>query len=146
MKAIHPRRWFRMAVHWFRTAGFRLQCRICHVHYEIGQNTRIRHCRVRSKVDGTLVIGDGCKVAGACFGFYGRGGRIELKDHVVVNAYRDRPVSLYVKDQSSILIESGCLFSNTVDVSTTDWHRIYDDQGKHLNPEKDIVSCQKMSF
>lgn len=127
-----------MVTLWFETTVFWAQCRIHHVRCEIGENTRIRHCRVKSKIDGVLIIGANCTLRGAYFGFYGSGGRIEMKDNVLVNAYPNRWASFFVKDQSSILVESGCLFSNTIDISTTDWHRVFDEDGNHLNPDKDI--------
>lgn len=138
MIIIHPKRWLRKVVCWYGNSVFCIQCRIHHVHLEIGENVRIRHCRVRSKIDGTLVIGEGCSLQGAYFGFYGSGGRIELKDHVTINAYPKRWVNMFVKNRSSIVVESNCLFSNSVDISTTDWHSIYDEAGHHLNPEKDV--------
>lgn len=138
MLIIHPRRWARKVALWYQTSVFRVQCRIHHIHCVIGENTSILHCKVKSKIDGTLVIGANCVVRGALFGFYGKGGRIELKDHVVVNAYTRSRVSMFVKDKSSIVVENNCLFSNTIDISTTDWHCIYDVQDNHLNPEKDV--------
>lgn len=138
MKLFHPRRWLRSFGLWYGAAVFRAQCRFYHVHCTIGQTTRIRHCRVRSKIDGILVIGDGCALRGVHFGFYGKEGRIELKDHIEMNAYPDSRVSLFVNDGSSIVIEDHCLFSNTVDISTTDWHRILDENGNRLNPDKDV--------
>lgn len=138
MKLFHPKRWLRNVVRWYGNSAFRIQCRVHHIHYEIGENARIWHCRVRSKIDGTLVIGDGCWLQGAYFSFYGSGGRIELKDNVKINAYPKRWVSMFVKNRSSIVVEGDCLFSNTVEISTTDWHRIYDAVGHHLNPEKDV--------
>lgn len=122
----------------YGTLAFRFQCWIHHVHCEIGENTYFRHCRVSSKEGGILVIGDGCTLHGVYFGFYGRGGRIELKDKIFMNAYSNKRVSLFVSDGSSIMIESNCLFSNTVDISTTDWHAIFDENGNRLNMDKEV--------
>lgn len=140
----HPRHWVRKVCLWIGTSAFRVQCRLHHIHCEIGSDSRIRHCRVRSKIDGTLIIGAGCTLQGAYFGFYGSGGKIEIGNHVFVNAYLDRPTSFFVKDCSSIFIENKCLFSNSIDISTTDWHSIYDDKGNHLNPDKDIHIGQRV--
>ena len=59
-------------------------------------------------------------------------------DWVYINAFPRARVSFSVKNQSRILIGEGCLFSNSIDVSTTDWHRVFDDSGNVLNPEKDV--------
>lgn len=111
---------------------------IHHVRCVIGKNTHIHHCSVKSKRDGTIVIGTDCTLNGVLFGFYGSGGRIEISDNVLINAYRNRFVSLFVNDQSMIKIGSRCLFSNSIDISTTDWHRVFDENGNHLNPDKNV--------
>lgn len=138
MILFHPRRFVRRMIPWCEGFIFRLKCRIKHVHCEIGENTRIRHCRVESKKDGVLIIGSNCTLQGAKFCFYGCEGRIELKDRVYINAYPWARASFFVSGHSAIRVGSDCLFSNTVDVATTDWHRIYDQEGNVLNPDKDV--------
>ena len=138
MILIHPRRFFGKMIPWCEVSLFRLRCRIRHVHCEIGENTRIRHCRVLSKKDGILIIGSNCTLQGAEFCFYGHGGRIELKDRIYINAYSRTRASFFASDHSVIRIGSDCLFSNSIDVTTTDWHRIYDKEGNVLNPNKDV--------
>ena len=138
MKSFHPRRIIRSIPCRFETSLFRLRCRVRHVRCEIGENTRIRHCRVKSKEDGTLTIGANCTLHGVEFCFYGNGGRIELKDRSYFNAYPRKWISLFVKDRSTIRIEEDCLFSNSIDITTTDWHSVYDDSGNLMNPEKDV--------
>lgn len=138
MKWIHPRRWLRKFSHWYGTCVFRFRCQIHHVHCEIGENTRLRRCRVKAKIDGTIVIGSNCYLQDAAFNFYGSGGRIELRDGIKINAHPDERVVLLVRGDSSIFIDDNCLFSNTIEISTTDWHPVYDLMGNHLNPEKDV--------
>lgn len=138
MILFHPRRLVRKMIPWCEASFFRLKCRIRHVHCEIGENTHIRHCTVESKKDGILVIGSNCTLHGATFGFYGSGGRIELKDWVYINAYPWARTKFYVSDHAAIRVGSDCLFSNTVEIATTDWHRISDGEGNVLNPDKDV--------
>lgn len=138
LRFFHPRRFLRKLKYWLGALSFRVQCRINHVKYNIGENVRIWRCKVVSKKDGIIIIGNDCILRGAAFCFYGNGGRIELRDKVFINAYPWARTSFYVNNSSSILIENDCLFSNTIDVSTTDWHSIYDDKGTRLNPEKDV--------
>lgn len=138
MVLFHPKRCLRKIVQWYEITVFRAYCQSHHIRCIIGDNTRIKHCRVKSKIDGVLIIGANCTLHGALFCFYGSGGRIELKDRVYINAYPWAKVSFYVKDSSTISIGSDCLFSNTIDIATTDWHRISDVKGNILNPEKDV--------
>lgn len=39
----------------------------------------------------------------------------------------------------SIKIGDGSLLSNNIEIHTTDYHGIYDSQGKRVNPDKDIL-------
>ena len=85
-----------------------------------------------------MIIGANCKLRGVTFRFYQGGGKIELGDRILVNAYPRSRVFLSVKNHTSIHVESNCLISNPVGISTTDWHRIVDEDGVIVNPEKDI--------
>ena len=138
MELIHPRRFLRKVVYWIETSVFLLRCRKHNVRCQIGENTRLRHCHVRAKLDGTLIIGANCDLRGASFVFYGTGARIELKDRILINAYPNSRVIMFAKGNSSILVDSFCLFSNSIDIATTDWHSLYDDKDRLLNPEKDV--------
>lgn len=48
-------------------------------------------------------------------------------------------VSFKCGAESQIIVEDGFLFSNSVDLCTTDFHLVYDELGNRLNPNKDIV-------
>lgn len=116
---------------------FRLQCFLHGIHCVIGKDSLIWRCRVVSKKGGgCLIIGSGCFIRCASFQFYGEGGQIVLKDRITINAHPKTINHLSVKWHSCITIESDCLFSNSVDISTTDWHNIYSVEGTVLNPEK----------
>ena len=43
-----------------------------------------------------------------------------------------------MKGNSRIVIDEGCLLSNSIEISTTDWHSVIDEQGKRINHEKDV--------
>ena len=138
MKRIHPRRYLRAFIRLFDNTLFRIQCRIHRVDIEIGDHSHLRHCSVRSKRDGKLIIGSNCSLRGVTFRFYENGGKIELKDGIRVNAYQRSRVYLSVKNQSCILVGNNCLLSNPIDITTTDWHHVIDENGLVVNREKDI--------
>lgn len=138
MRIFHPRRYLNRIVNWYCISVFLVQCRFHHIKCVIGNNVRIWRCSVKSKKDGTIIIGDNCILKGAAFCFYGSGGRIELSERVTINAYSWARTKMFVKDSSCIFVSNDCLFSNRIDISTTDWHGIYDESGQLLNPEKDV--------
>ena len=138
MRFIHPRRYLRALVRLIDNTTFLIRCRLHRVECEIGSCSHLKHCSVSSKHDGVLIIGSGCTLRGVTFRFYENGGRIELKDGIRINAYQESKTVLSVKNRSSILIGNNCLLSNPIDITTTDWHRIVDENGATVNPEKDV--------
>lgn len=57
---------------------------------------------------------------------------------MIINARPEAKTKLCVKDDSGIEIDDNCLLSNSIDVSTTDWHSVIDEQGERINHEKDV--------
>jgi acetyltransferase-like isoleucine patch superfamily enzyme len=88
--------------------------------------------------NGEIVVGNNCMVKNTVFNFYGEGGKIVIKNHVNINARPEAKTRLFVKDNSSIVIDDDCLLSNTIDISTTDWHSVVDEKGERLNLERDV--------
>lgn len=70
--------------------------------------------------------------------FMAKGGRIIIKDNVRINALPEGKTILAVKDSTSIRIDDGCLLSNSIDISTTDWHIVLNDLGERINHDKDV--------
>lgn len=136
---VHPRRAYRRLRCFCYNLPFLLQCRIRHVDYVIGENSLLKGCSVETKLkDGKLVIGDNCLIKNTIFGFYGIGGKVVVKNYVHINARPEAKTKLCVKDNTSIVIDDDCLFSNAIDISTTDWHSVIDEQGERINHEKDV--------
>lgn len=116
-----------------------MKCRIYHVECTIGENSFLKGCSVDAKKrNGKIVIGDYCMINNTVFNFYGKGGKIAVKNYVHINARPEAKTRLFVKDRSSIVIDNDCLFSNAIDVSTTDWHSVVDENGERINYEKDV--------
>ena len=139
MKFFHPRRLWRTFIQALRNAPFVLCCRIRHVDVRIGRNCRMTGCRVQvRKGNGRLVIGDNCVFRYCTFAFYGDGGSIVVGNSSTINARRDARTGLYVKDRTSISIGERGLISNSVEIATTDWHWIVDEEGRKLNENRDV--------
>lgn len=58
---------------------------------------------------------------------------------VTVNASIDRPTIFNAVDNSKIIIGNNCLLSNSIELHTSDYHSIFDDNGNRVNYKKDIV-------
>ena len=72
------------------------------------------------------------------FAFYGEGGSIVVGESTTINARRDARTGLCVKDATSIRIGERGLISNSVEIATTDWHRIVDENDNMLNVNQDV--------
>ena len=57
---------------------------------------------------------------------------------VIVNASKVQPTVMNALGGCKIMIGDGSLFSNNIEIHTTDYHGIYDEHGKRINPDKDI--------
>ena len=105
----------------------------------MGRNCRMRGCRVFvPKGSGRVVIGDNCVILNCTFAFYGEGGLIVVGDSTKINARRDARTGLYVKDKTSIRVGERGLISNSVEIATTDWHWIVDEEGRILNENQNV--------
>ncbi len=123
----------------FFNMPFVVKCRIHHVHCVIGNNSLLTGCTVKTKrKNGELFIGNDCVIKNTVFNYYGVGGKIAINNHVKINARPEAKTRLFVKNESSIVIDDDCLLSNTIDISTTDWHSVIDENGQKYNYEKDV--------
>lgn len=138
MKLFHPRRLIRRLPLIISRGRFINICHSHHVKCHIGNNSSVKNCTVFSKGDGEIIIGEGCNIKNTVFKFYGKGGRIIIKDNVRINALPEGKTILAVKDSTSIRIDDGCLLSNSIDISTTDWHIVLNDLGERINHDKDV--------
>lgn len=138
MKCFHPRRFIRRLPLIFSKARFFFICHSHRVKCNIGENSSLKNCTVFSKGDGEIIIGEGCNIKNTVFKFYGKGGRIIIKDNVKINALPEAKTILAVKNSTSISIDDGCLLSNSIDISTTDWHIVLNDLGERINHDKDV--------
>lgn len=86
-----------------------------------------------------IIIGDRCVLKGLNVLIYGDNTKIVIGNDVHINASRRFPVVMNAFDGANITIGDACLFSNSIELHTTDYHSIVDMQGKRINPSKEIV-------
>ena len=64
---------------------------------------------------------------------------IEFGDHVTVNASKIQPTVINAVGGTNIKIGIGSLFSNNIEIHSSDYHGIYNKNGERINPDKDII-------
>ncbi|MDO5340848.1 MAG: hypothetical protein Q4F69_00110 [Bacteroidia bacterium] len=56
-----------------------------------------------------------------------------------INANKKKRVTFLVDKGTMIYVGNDCLFSDGIEIWTTDFHNIYDENGVWVNPPKDVV-------
>lgn len=102
-------------------------------------SSRIRNCSFRIKGNNNqIVIGNNCNFSGLCILIEGNNCQISFGNNVIVNASKVQPTVINAIG-ANITIGNNCLFSNSIEIHTSDYHGIYDQKGQRINYEKDIV-------
>ena len=85
-----------------------------------------------------IIIGDRCVLKGLHCLVYGDNSLVIIGNDVHINASKRFPTIMNAFDGSKILIGDDCLFSNSIELHTTDYHTIMQ-AGRRINPVKDII-------
>ena len=125
--------------HRFMTALFVKSCHRNGIKVEKGHNCVLDHCFIKGNSGCEIVIEDNCALSYCSFCFYGKGGRIIIHDSTVVNASSGARTCLFVRGETSIEIGRCSLLAHSVDISTTDFHSVFDNDGIVMNMDQDVV-------
>ena len=100
--------------------------------------TRLRQCSFVGLSNGTVSIGERCFLSGVRF--YMREGHnsINIGNRVMIFAHKQQPTYLNACQQTSITIGDDCLFSNNIEIHTTDYHNVYH-ESQVCNEPADVV-------
>lgn len=103
---------------------------------EIGLS-RLIDCHFSIQGKGSqIIIGDGCVLKGLNCLLYGDNSKIIIGNDVHINASKRYPTIMNVFDGTKIMIGDDCLFSNSIELHTTDYHSILQMGGGELTPSK----------
>ena len=106
----------------------------------LGKNTQFKYCDVivRGK-NNSVIFGDHCCMTGLHILIEGENNTIKFGNSVIVNASRIQPTVINAIGGTNIIIGKESLFSNNIEIHSSDYHGIYNKQGERINPDKDIV-------
>lgn len=145
MKHIHPMQIVRnVTTRMLNTCNIWLlkyQAKKYGVRLTIGDNVVLRQCALRAVKRNTgneLYIADRSDLRGVSFAYFGKNGCVRI-GMGKINAGKEMAVSFKCGTDSQIIVEDGFLFSNSIDLCTTDFHPVYDEYGNRMNPNKDVV-------
>lgn len=99
----------------------------------------LKHCVFEVKGhNNTIIIEDGCYLRGARFIMNGNNNTIVIGANTIVFAHKSQPTDIKTWGGTRIEIGEGCLFSNSIEIHTTDYHKVITDN--HIsNQNKDVV-------
>ena len=161
MRFIHPRKYWRLTKellerikNQWRLWRFKLEAQRCGVTLIMGEGVRMTGCYIKVE-DGArnahahththerkrciLEIGDYCWLKNARFNFYGLNSRIAVGERTVINAHKNgRDTYFWCGADNEIIIGEGCLLSDSIGISTTDFHHIYDYKGEKINKSGNV--------
>jgi acetyltransferase-like isoleucine patch superfamily enzyme len=103
----------------------------------IGEQTNLHHSKLEIKgSNNTIHIGSDCFINGLRLIIEGDNNDVYIGDHgFILDDTR-----IYVVDGSAFRMGSGCMFSDRIEIRTTDNHSIYDlNTGNRINYEEDVV-------
>lgn len=106
----------------------------------IGRKTILKNCHF--KLQGSInriVIGENCKLNGLRILLQGNNNMVHIGNNVIVNASKLKPTVFNAVEGAEIYIGNGCLFSNNIEMHTSDYHSIMSCAKKiRINSAKNI--------
>ena len=104
----------------------------------IGHNVVFRYCKF--EIHGSrneISIGNNCKLSGLRVYINSKRNRLEIGQNTIVNASKEQRTLFNPCEGGEIIIGEGCLFSNNIEIHTTDYHKIIVNETR-LNPPQNI--------
>lgn len=108
-----------------------LKCNFCKIY--------IKDCSfIISGKNNIIEIEDGCCLCGVRFYMTGNNNYIKVGAGTKINASKKQPTFLNACNGNNIVIEKDCLFSNLIEIHTTDYHQILS-SGLQVNLSADVL-------
>lgn len=102
-----------------------------------GRNVIFRYCKFEIYGTGNqIIIGDNCRLSGLRVYMCSGQNKLVIGKNTIVNASKEQRTS-FNPCEGGIFIGSNCLFSNNIELHTTDYHKILV-SGQRKNGPKDI--------
>lgn len=103
---------------------------------QIGESTNLNNVIILVKGRGNSIeIGEHCSLSGVTIYMNGDNNKLIIGNCVKVNATKFAPTCFNACDGCTIKIDSNCLFSNSIEIHTTDYHKLYSDNDCYNIPQ-----------
>lgn len=92
----------------------------------VGASTNLSNVKIIMAGGSNLIqIGEHCSLSGVAFFMNGSNNRLIIGNNVRVNATKSSLTCFNACDGCTIEIDDNCLFSNRIEIHTTDYHKIF---------------------
>lgn len=107
----------------------------------IGKYVKMKDCHfIINGNNCKIIIEESCRLSGLGIWITGNGSQVHIKKNVTVNALSNRPTCFNAVDGKSIIIGENCLLSNNIEIHTSDYHDIIEnDTSLKINNPADVV-------
>lgn len=106
----------------------------------IGEGSVLKNCHFNISGGGNiLLIGKNCNLQGVSFFMASDNNRILIHDNVVINSSRTQPTLLNSVGGKLIRLGKGCLLSNSIEIHTTDYHKVFDERNQLENEPQNVL-------
>ncbi len=103
---------------------------------QIGSSTNLKNVKIVLSGEGNYIqIGEQCSLSGVVIYMNCNNNKLIIGNNVRVNATEQSPTCFNACDGSAIVIEDDCLFSNSIEIHTTDYHKIYVNNQRYNSSE-----------
>ena len=139
---LHPMRFANFICRAYEKMRLEREAKRNNVKLVIGRDVHLTDCHLRVRPGTkniTLVIGDKCILKHGIFEFHGSDSTICVGEGTCVNALKAAKTSFMAGEHANIQIGEDCLFANGIIACTCDFHSVYNEEGKRINPDRDIT-------
>ena len=102
----------------------------------LGKNIVFRYCKFEIHGTGNYIsIKDNCKLSGLRIYMNSGKNRLVIGKNTIVNASKEQRTLFNPCEGGEIVIGDNCLFSNNIEIHTTDYHKIYINEKRENVPQ-----------
>ena len=106
---------------------------------DIDWSTKLYDCKLKLHEGGGIIIGKKGLIHSLSVTQFSTKSKVCIGNNCFINGGHRNRVVMNMHEERSIIIGDDCIFSNNIEMHTTDYHSVTDDNGKRTNHANDII-------
>lgn len=100
----------------------------------------LKYCNITITGKNNIVsIDKGCSLIGMRILLQGNNNVVSIGKSCKINASKTQPTVINASGGSKIIIGDNCLFSNNIEIHSSDYHKIFNNEGQIINKPRNII-------